>query len=115
MTGQRRQNKDMAFFRSILSNKRVDIDMEAGHHSDVELDYIEAGSGSAHSIDPAFQFSFQNSAPNAAFPLFPPAQVTSSTSLNTDRRRSHNDDRNSKVRVVEQGSKISTIVCVHFP
>jgi hypothetical protein len=44
----------MAFFRNILSSKRVDTDVEAANnHSDVELDEMEAGSGSAHYPQPA--------------------------------------------------------------
>src|SRR6201996_7701406 len=124
--------EDMAFFRNILlSNKRVDIDMEAGnHHSDVELDVIEAGSGSAHyahslypdsmSLDPGSTFPCSFRAPNSRSeggnhvppPLLPPAQI-SSTSLN-NRRRSQNDDKiSTKVRVVEQGSNMPIRVRLH--
>ena len=120
----------MAFFRNILTNKHVDTNMEAGnHHSDVELDVIEAGSGSAHyahslypdsmTLDPGSTFPCSFRAPNsrsegnhAPPPLLPPAQI-SSTSLN-NRRRSQNDDKiNTKVRVVEQGSNMPIRVRLH--
>lgn len=101
----------MAFFRNILlSKKRVDIDMEAGNHSDVELNNMDADSRSAHaySLNPDTPpLSMQTTVTNATFPLLPSAQIRS-TILNIDRKRSPNDDRNSsKVRVVEQGSKMS--------
>jgi len=55
--GQEADIEDMAFFRNILSSKRVDTDMEAGHnHSDVELDEMEAGSGPAHYPQPAAHY-----------------------------------------------------------
>ena len=102
----------MAFFRNILSSKRVDTDMEAGNnHSDVELYDIEAGSGSAQyphmSPGPTFP---QTTLPNVAFPqvLLPPSQISST------RKCSHIDNRTSKIRVVEQGSKISTIVRIYL-
>jgi hypothetical protein len=108
----------MAFFRKILSSKRVDIDMEAGNnHPDVELDDMEAGSGSAHyphslnpdSMSPGPTFP-QTTLANVAFPLalLPPSQISST------RKRSHINNRTSKVRVVEQGSKISTIVRIYL-
>lgn len=100
----------MAFFRNILlSNKRVDIDMEAGNRSDVELGDMDAGSRSAHarSLPPDTPpLSMQTTLTHAAFPLLPSAQIRS-TILNVNGKRSPNEDRNSKVRVVEQGSKIS--------
>lgn len=99
--------------------------MEAGNISDVELDEMEAGSGAAPSLntdamsilDPSpYSFPAPNIVPNAAspFPLFQPAQIFSSFS-NTNRKCPQNDDRISKVRVVEQGSKIPAIVCLYFP
>jgi hypothetical protein len=115
--GQKQILKDMAFFRNILSSKRVDTDIETGNnHSDVELDEMEAGSGSVHYPPPTTQYphSFnsntmsprptfpQTTLPNVAFPL---ALPPSSTVVNINRKRSHIDDRTSKVRVVEQGSK----------
>ena len=121
--------KDMSFFRNILlPNKHVNTDVEAGNHSDVELDDMEIGSGSAHyahsvnpnspsTLDPGSTFPCSFPAPNdVAYPLLPlpPAQI-SSTSLNINRKRSQNDHKFSKVRVVEQGSKISTIVRLYFP
>ena len=128
--------EDMAFFQNILlSNKRVDTNMEAGnHHSDVELDVIEAGSRSAHyahslypdsmSLDPGSTFPCSFRAPNSRSEggnhvpplLLPPAQISStsfSTSLN-NRRWSQNDDKiSTKVRVVEQGSNMPIRVCLH--
>lgn len=119
--GRAEKADNMAFFRRILSQKRVDTDMEAGNLSDVELDDMEAGSGGAPSLNPDalgsfFPYSFPapNTVPNATSPLSSPAQI-SSTMLNTNRKRSQSDDRISKVRVVEQGSKISTIVRIYFP
>ena len=125
---------NMAFFRNILlPNKRVhvDTDMEAGNHSDVELNDIESGSRTAHytdslypnsmSMDPESPLPCSFPAPNslplstvpkATFPLLLPAQI-SSKFLNTNRKHSHNNDRtSSKVRVVEQVSNISTKVCL---
>ena len=119
----------MAFFRNILSNnKRVDTDMEAGGHSDIELDNIEAGgsahplpdieladieagSGSAHPLNFAFSYSSPapNNVPNPAFPSFPPAEI-----LKTDGKRSQNNDGARKVQVVEQGSNIPVRVCLQF-
>jgi hypothetical protein len=116
---------NMAFFRNILLlNKRVDTDMEAGNHSDVELGDMESCSGTAHyadslypdsmSMDPESTFPCSFPAPNS-LPLSIPAQI-SSTFLNTNRKHSHNDDGiSSKVRVVEQGSNMSTKVCLYFP
>lgn len=121
----------MAFFRNILSSRRVgvDTDMEAGNNrSDVELAEMEAGSGSAHYLQPAHYPNSlnpdsmsrgptfpQTTLPNVAFPqaLLPPSQISSRV-LNINRKRSHSEDRTSKVRVVEQGSKISTIVRIYL-
>src|SRR5271154_7123004 len=133
----------MSFFRNILhSNKPIDTDMEADGHSDIELDDMEAGSRSAHnaeSLNPdsvsaldlgsTFSYSFpapnfasegSNHAPpflqmNLASPLsvLPPAQI--GKTLNINGKRSQNDDRINKVRVVEQGSKIPIIVHLYFP
>ena len=112
----------MAFFRNILSSKRVDINMEAGNHSDLELDDMEAGSGSAPHLKPdnistldrdstfPYLFPAPNIVPNAAFPLFSPSQISSTT-----RKCSQDDNRISKVQVVEQISKIPAIVCLHSP
>jgi hypothetical protein len=108
--------EDMAFFRNILSSKRVNTDMEAGNnHSEVELDDMEAGSGSAHyphslnpdsSMSPGPTFP-QTTLPNVALPLalLPPSQGK--------RSHIHIEDRTSKVRVVEQGSNFSTIVRIY--
>jgi hypothetical protein len=117
----------MAFFRNILRGKRVgvDTDMEAGNNpSDVELADMEAGSGSAHYLQPDHYPNSLNPdsmSPGPTFPqttlpfpqaLLPPSQI-SSRALNINRKRSHSEDRTSKVRVVEQGSKISTIVRIY--
>src|SRR5271169_4785964 len=123
-------SKDMAFFRNILlSNKPIDTDMEADGRSDIELDDMEAGSRSAHNadslnpdsvsaLDPGSTFSYSFPAPNFAFegsnhaspflqttlnlvsPLsvLPPAQI--GKTLNINGKRSQNDDRINKVRVV---------------
>jgi len=61
----------------------------------------------------ALPLSMQITVPNAALPLLPPAKI--GTSLNINRKRSQNDDRTSKVWVVEQTSKMSTIVRLYFP
>ena len=124
--------EDMAFFWNILlSNKHVDTNMEAGnHHSNVELDVIEAGRGSAHyahslypdsmSLDPGSTFPCSFHGPNSRSkggnhvppPLLPPAQI-SSTSLN-NRRQSQNDNKiSTKVRVVEEGSNMPIRVRLH--
>jgi len=109
----------MAFFRNILSSKHVDTDMEAGN---VELEEMKASRRSApypQWAQPAAHYS----QPAAHYPhsldsdamspgpetLLPPSQI-SSTALNVNRKRSYSEDRTSKVRVVEQGSKMSTIV-----
>jgi hypothetical protein len=113
----------MAFFRNILSNKRADFDMEAG----IQLDDMEAGSGSANSFNldgmsaldrrstSPFSFPAPNTGPNAALPSFQPTPTQISTISNTNGKRSQNDERINKVRVVEQGSKMITLVCVYFP
>lgn len=68
--------------------------MEAAiHHSDIELDDMEAGSGSAlsaHSLNPDCmsldpESTFQYSFPPPTLPLLPPAQM-SSTTFNTNRK-----------------------------
>src|ERR1700678_3524107 len=84
----------MSFFRNILlSNKHVNTDVEAGNHSDVELDDMEIGSGSAHyahsvnpnsppTLDPGSTFPCSFPAPNdVAYPLLPlpPAQISSTS------------------------------------
>jgi hypothetical protein len=93
----------MAFFRNILSSRRVD--MEAGNnHSDVELNERETGSGSAHYPQPALSHS-PNSDNN-----FSANRSTISGGIITILL----EDRTGKVRVVEQGSKMSTIVRIYL-
>ena len=125
----------MSFFQNILlPNKHVDTDMEAGNHSNVELNDMESGSRTPHyanslypnsmSMDPESTLPCSFPAPNslplstipkATFPLLLPAQI-SSKFLNMSRKHSHNNNRiSSKVQVVEQGLKISTKVCLYFP
>ena len=77
----------MAFFRNILSNKRVDVDMEAGN-PDVELDNMVVGSGSAHSLNAnhgspvPYPFLAPSTVPKAAFP---PAQTNRPSIINVHR------------------------------
>jgi hypothetical protein len=122
--GQKVDIQSMSFFRNILSNKHVDTDMEAGNRSaDVELDDMDTRSRSAHytllpSPDsmsalprsfPTPLLPMHTTTPNAAPPLLPAPQI-SSPILNINGKRSQTDNSVNKVRVVEQGSKISTIV-----
>jgi hypothetical protein len=107
----------MAFLRNILSNKRVNVDMEVG----MQLDEMETDDGPTHSFNPdsmyalnrgstsLFSFPAPNAVPNA--PLLSPAQIERTI---TNGKRSQDGDRITKVRVVEQESKISTIVCLYF-
>ena len=114
----------MAFFRNILSKKRADVDVEVGIQLD-DMD-METDNGPAHSLNPdrtyalnrrystsPFLFPAPNAVPNTVFPLLPSAEI-GTTITNTNGKRSQNDDRMTKVRVVEQESKLSTMVCHYF-
>jgi hypothetical protein len=115
----------MAFLRNILlpSKRVIDTDtdmegqlfdirletMEAGNHSDLglgDMEEVDADNDAAH---PKSTIPYSFPEPNTLFPLFTPG-----TTLNTSGKRSSNDDRNRKVRVVEQGSNIPAIVRLHF-
>lgn len=110
----------MAFFRNILSSKRTDVDVEVG----IQLDDMETDNVPAHSFNPdstyalnrgstsPFLYPAPNTIPNAAFPLLPPAEI-GTTIANTNGKRSQNDDRMTKVRVVEQESRSSRMVCLY--
>ena len=112
----------MAFFRNILSNKRADVDVEIGI---IQLDDMETDNGPAHSLSPdrtyalnrgstsPFLFPAPNAVPNTVFPLLPSAEI-GTTITNANGKRSQNDDRMTKVRVVEQESRLSKMVCLYF-
>lgn len=101
----------MPFFRNLLLNKRVDTDMEAGNHSDVELDDME----SARYANPLNPDSMSVD-PKTTFPCSFPVPNSLPLSTVPNRKHSYNDDGiSSKVRVVEQGSNMSTKVYLYFP
>ena len=103
----------MAFFRNILSKKRADVDVEVGIQLD-DMD-METDNGPAlnrNSTSP-FLFPAPNAVPNTVLPLLPSAEI-GTTITNTNGKRSQNDDRMTKVRVVEQESRLPTMVCLYF-
>lgn len=107
-------------------NKRVDVDVEVAMQLDDEMETNDGpitNDGPTHPFNPdsmyamnrsstsPFSFPAPNAVPNA--PLLSPAQIKR-TITNTSGKRSQNDDRSRKVRVVEQESKFSTIVGLYF-
>lgn len=111
----------MAFFRHILLSKRADVDVEVG----LQLNDMETDNRPAHSFNPdstytlnrgstsPFLYPAPNTVPNAVFPLLPPAEI-GTTIANTNGKRSQEDNRMTKVRVVEQESRLSTMVCLYL-
>lgn len=119
------------FFLNILnSSKHGDTDMEAGNRSDIELGVMEAGgSRSAHplnpdsmsAMDPGSIFSYSFPAPNSgteggnhAPPLSMQTAIPQPAQFNINGKRSQNDNRVSKVRLVEQRSRIPKMVRLYF-
>ena len=98
----------MASSRNTLANKGVDVDVDVAIQLDDEM---ETNDRPTHPFNPdsmytlncsstsPFSFPVPNAVPNAL--LLSPAQIKR-TITNTSGKRSQNDDRTSKVRVVEQ-------------